>query len=227
MKKNKTTHAIFVLDRSGSMESCKNETIDGYNEQLKAFRASKAKVRVTCIQFDHNLGKSDIEVLYENALPVNVADLNHLTYSPRGGTPMLDAVGQAIAIADRDTAADSFLITIFSDGMENASSEETYETIAKKIQARTEKGNWTFAYIGANQDLSLVSKKMHIPMGNIMAYTATPDGTSQMYAASNMSRTAFAASASLGTDNLFNTEPEPAPKDINSRINRKPVAPKK
>lgn len=218
----KTTHAIFVLDRSGSMQSCQDATIDGYNEQLNAFRKGKAKVKITCIQFDQNAGKNDIEVLYENADAKSVADLNRDTYQPRGGTPMLDAVAQAIGVADKDTVSDSVLITIFSDGQENASREETYASIAEKIKTRTAKGNWTFAYIGANQDLSVISQRMNIPIGNTMAYAATDMGTRSMYDTTNHSRMMFAASASLGSSNLFGTEPEPAPKnDINSKINRR------
>lgn len=216
----KKTHNIFVLDRSGSMASCAEATIDGYNEQLKAFRDSDQKIRVTCIQFDSPVGSPELEVMYENEKPKNVPDLNSDTYIPRGTTPMLDAVGKAIAVADADTKSDSKLITIISDGYENASREETYESIAAKIKERTAKGNWTFAYIGANQDLADVSKKMNIPMGNIMAYTATPDGTTNMYNTSNNSRMVFAASASLSSSNLFG-EPEEEKNDINSKINRK------
>lgn len=220
----KTTHAIFVIDRSGSMTSCRQATIDGYNEQLEAFRKGKQKVQISCLQFDYVYGDDNsMNVLYENAKPASVANLTEETYEPRGSTPMLDAVGFAITMGDRDTKSDAILVTIISDGYENASRKETYESIAAKIKARTAKGNWTFAYVGANQDLAEVSQRMNIPIGNTMAYAATDAGTRNMYATSNSSRMMFAASASLSSSNLFdNTEPEKT--DINSKINRRAKA---
>jgi hypothetical protein len=32
--KNKKTYYLLILDKSGSMQSCVNETIGGFNEQL-------------------------------------------------------------------------------------------------------------------------------------------------------------------------------------------------
>lgn len=219
----KKTHAIFVLDRSGSMESCRKATIDGFNEQLNALASGDGKVFVSCVQFDN---PQDIETLYERVKVAAAPRLTIDTFVPRGMTAMLDAVGKAITIADGDKRSDSLLIVVVSDGGENASRTESYDSIAEKIKVRTAKGNWTFAYIGANQDLSDISKRMNIPLGNTMAYHSTPLGTRTAYTASAGSTLTFAASASLGSTNLFNNtaSPEPDKNDINAKINRRAKA---
>lgn len=218
----KTTHAIFVLDRSGSMDSCRQATVDGFNEQLNTL-STAGKVFVSCVQFDN---PEDVEILYQRTKIKDTPKLTLDTFVPRGMTAMLDGVGRAISIADLDTKSDSILIVVVSDGGENMSRAETWSTIAEKIKARTAKGNWTFAYIGANQDLSDISKRMNIPMGNTMTYNSTPLGTRAAYSASAGGTQMFAASASLGSSNLFGTpEPEePEKNDINSKINRRAEA---
>jgi len=44
------------------------------------------------------------------------------------------------------------LVTIFTDGLENASKEYSGEAIKKLVEEMKEK-NWTFAYIGADHDV--------------------------------------------------------------------------
>ena len=201
----KTTHAIMVLDRSGSMEMCRDATIDGYNEQLNALKGADGKVSVTLLQFDSNAGPT-IEVQYEKAKVSEAPKLTKETYVPRGGTPMLDAVGKAIAIGDADAKSDSILVMICSDGQENSSVEHTWASIAALIKDRQEKGNWTFAYIGANQDLSDISKRTNIPLGNTLAYAATDAGTRAAYTSRSASTIAFAGSAKVATEDFFNKE---------------------
>lgn len=216
----KTTHAIFVLDRSGSMQSCREATVDGFNEQLNTLSTADGKVFVSCVQFDN---PQDVETLYQRTKIKDTPKLTLDTFVPRGMTAMLDGVGRAISIADDDTKSDSILIVVVSDGGENQSQAETWATIAEKIKSRTAKGNWTFAYIGANQDLSDISKRMNIPMGNTMIYNSTPLGTRSAYTASAGSTQMFASGAMAASVNLFSQpEPdEPEKTDIHSKINRR------
>ncbi len=199
----------MVLDRSGSMESCVTEIISGYNAQLETLTNGGGRVWVTCLQFDQHFGVGDagmginLDVLYERKRVGEAPRLTTETYVPRGGTPMLDAVGKAIAIGDKETKADAILVMTYSDGQENASRTETWTTIAEKIKARTAKGNWSFGYVGANQDLAVVSQRMNIPIGNTMAYQATPRGSQVMYAASSGATTNFSRAASAATSTLF------------------------
>jgi len=45
------------------------------------------------------------------------------------------------------------------------------------ITERKTLGNWTFTYMGANQDLSVVSQNLNIDLGNMLQYSSTTLGT--------------------------------------------------
>jgi uncharacterized protein YegL len=182
------TYVAFVLDRSGSMGDCRSETIRGFNEHVDVIReeAQNHEYFVSLVTFN---GK--VDPIFFNAKVESLQKLTEESYDPKGGTAMLDAVGFAISRLCQETDPDdeynSYLVNIFSDGEENASQEWDELAISRKIQKLRRTNRWTFAYIGANQDLSIV-KNMNIPVGNIMPYNADPAGTTAMFAtnASNL-----------------------------------------
>ncbi len=51
-KKQEETEIIIVLDRSGSMSSIGQATVDGFNEFLLEQKGAKGKAFVTLVQFD-------------------------------------------------------------------------------------------------------------------------------------------------------------------------------
>ena len=51
------TDITIVLDRSGSMKSCREETIAGFNRFLDQQRALPGKASITLIQFDDEYEK--------------------------------------------------------------------------------------------------------------------------------------------------------------------------
>lgn len=173
-----TTHVAIVLDRSGSMESCRDATISGFNEYITGIRnaaQSGRNTRVSLSVFNHDLET----ILFET--PVDrLRPLSRETYVPNGNTAMLDAVGHTLdrLVSEvQDGADDAFLVCIISDGYENASRRYTYSDVAERIQQLTSSGNWTFTYLGSNQDLSVISQQLNIPQGNVASYAATASGT--------------------------------------------------
>jgi uncharacterized protein YegL len=173
-------HVALVLDRSGSMESARDETISGFNEYIQAIRETaereELEVRVTLTTFNHQ-----VQIEYVDAPLSRLETLTRATYQPDGMTAMLDAVGETIERLTGAPEDDTFLVSIFSDGLENASERYTYKEIAERIQRLTETGRWTFTYLGANQDLSQVSRDLNIDPGNVAAYQASPAGTAQAW----------------------------------------------
>lgn len=198
------SHVAIVLDRSGSMEACRESTISGFNEYASGVRTTAAaenmETTLTLTVFNEGV---EMQSFLE---PVsNLADLTWETYQPNGSTAMLDAVGVTIdrlarTLADRPH--ERVLVCIISDGEENASRAYTYEDIAQRISARTEAG-WTFTYMGANQDLSQVSRDLHIPAANTASYRADAPGTRNAW-----QRHARATSRSLSRDAM--AAPPPA-----------------
>ncbi len=151
-----TVHIYFVLDRSGSMQSIASDVIGGFNSFLAAQRAEGTDAVMTLVQFD---SQDSHEVVVDAVTLDKVRDLHAATFVPRGGTPLFDAMGHAIADATiraekRRAAAEQaeeILFVTFTDGGENQSVEYTKEKVFDLIKRR-EAAGWTFAYLGANQD---------------------------------------------------------------------------
>jgi hypothetical protein len=81
----------FVLDRSGSMESIREATINGFNAFLETQQQAPGLVRLTLNQFD------DEQLIVHDAVPVaEIVPLNLDTYVPRASTALLDAIGDTI-----------------------------------------------------------------------------------------------------------------------------------
>jgi len=131
---------IFILDRSGSMEACRDDTIGGFNAFLREQQAEGGTL--TLILFDH-----EYSVSYTNKPISDVEPLTINTFVPRGATALLDAIGKAI----KNTQSNVPTVVILTDGQENSSQEYTKAHIKDLIEQKTKDG-WTFVYLGANQD---------------------------------------------------------------------------
>ena len=123
---------IFILDRSGSMEACRDDTIGGFNAFLREQQAEGGTL--TLILFDH-----EYSVSYTNKPISDVEPLTINTFVPRGATALLDAIGKAI----KNTQSNVPTVVILTDGQENSSQEYTKAHIKDLIEQKTKDG-WTF-----------------------------------------------------------------------------------
>lgn len=76
-------------------------------------------------------------------------------YQPEASTPLFDAMGKGIGQLRRVTNTHSncnVLVTILTDGEENASVEYSGQAIKKMVE-ELKLQQWTFTYIGANHDV--------------------------------------------------------------------------
>lgn len=149
------THITILLDRSGSMESVKDETISGYNAFIKEQKEAGDNASLTLVQFD----SQGIDTLQECTPIQAVPNLNTDTFQPRGMTPLLDALGRTIESAGKSLAAipeasrpDKVVFVIITDGQENASHSFSKGRIKEMIEHQTNAYKWQFVYLGANQD---------------------------------------------------------------------------
>ena len=165
---------IFLLDCSGSMESCWDDTIGGFNSFVndqKQFGGT-----LTLIQFDH-----EYQLNYENKPIEDVEPLTRETFKPRGSTALLDAIGRAIKEIHTKTIPTYVILT---DGHENASKKYTKVHIKDIIEER-QKDGWQFVYLGANQDAFAEAGSIGIAPCCTMNYDAnrTPDAMRVLSAA--------------------------------------------
>ena len=168
-------YVAVVLDRSGSMESVKQATINGFNEFLNAQKKIPGECRLLLAQFD-----DQYEVVLDEPL-AKVPELNDSTFQPRSMTALFDAMGKTIidlgrkleAMQDADRPDRVLLVTI-TDGMENSSKEFTQANVKALIEQQTKKYQWDFVFIGANQDAVLTAKGFGIRADAALSYNANP-----------------------------------------------------
>jgi len=176
--KNHYSEIAFVLDRSGSMESCREAAIEGFNSFLQEQQRTEGLAKLTLILFD------DEYLAPIDALPVaEILPLDNDGYVPRGSTALLDAIGRTIdelgarlaALPEQDRPM-QVIVAILTDGLENSSQNYTWRQIADAIKQQSEQYRWTFLFLGANQDAIATAAKMNIRAANAAAYVADAAG---------------------------------------------------
>jgi hypothetical protein len=148
------TEIAYILDRSGSMEPMQEPAVAAFNAFVKAQLDVPGDARLTLIQFD------DAYEVPIAACPVqDVRQLTAATYTPRGRTALLDAIGRTVKDIDRRIEALSdaekpgkVIFAIFTDGLENASQEYTIKHIGDLIRLYRDQKGWEFLFLAANQD---------------------------------------------------------------------------
>ena len=181
---SKEFHNLIILDESGSMDSICKQALSGANETIMTIRNAQEqypelKQMLTFVTFDSHGGGDDVRIIFD-ALPIaQVRDLTDDDYSPNGCTPLYDAMGVSLANLQKKVSKDDYaLVTIITDGLENASHEYSGKAIKNIVGLLRDKG-WIFNYIGANQDAVEVASDLNIDRA--MNFDATPQGTAHMF----------------------------------------------
>ncbi|MBQ8223600.1 MAG: VWA domain-containing protein [Bacteroidales bacterium] len=177
---------LIIIDESGSMYSIKKAAIDSVNETIQTINSAQKKHEdqehfVTLVTFNNN-----VKTIYE-CVPINeVKELTDETYRPDCCTALYDAMGFSLNALRRKVADnDKVLVTVVTDGYENASHEYKGAAIKSLVDELKAKG-WVFAYIGANHDVERFATNISIT--NVMRFEATHYGTQMMTNNVNRSR---------------------------------------
>jgi len=183
MKDNFTRIAI-ILDRSGSMEICKESTVAGFNEFIRSQKEIPGEATVKLVQFD-----DQYETVFDKPLK-ECPELTQNTFVPRGSTALLDAQGRTIVELGQELAAlpeqerpSKVIVVTLTDGLENASKQYNLEKIGEMIREQRDKYNWDFVFLGANQDAIATAAAMSIPLPSAMSYSTSKAGVAATMAA--------------------------------------------
>jgi hypothetical protein len=184
-----TTHVEFILDETGSMNSCRQSTIDGFNEYVNGLKQdSNTRYELSLVKFDvHSSNtfrgayieqpsiKEDVRKVFTDR-PINeVAPITQADYIPGGMTNLNDAIGVSITDLENRLGATkdkAVLVVILTDGEENASKEWTKDAVASLIK-RKKKDGWTITFLGANIDVQTVGAAYSIEASNVKAYSTS------------------------------------------------------
>lgn len=191
---------LIIVDESGSMSCIRQQALSGLNETLQTIRLltkqhQELEQNVTLLFFDD--GHRNYK--YFNIPAAQTTVLTTKDYLPCGCTPLYDAIGESVskvnALMGKD---DEALVTIITDGYENASHEFTLEMIKNLIEKLKEQG-WTFTLIGTdNLDVESMAHSMSID--DHMEFTEDANGTRAMFELEREARICYSAKTAAGVE---------------------------
>ena len=165
MEAKHQVHNLIILDESGSMESIKPSIIQGFNEIVQTVKGIEKEFPeqehfISLVTFN-GIGQKILHFID----PVSkLESIDEKRYQPNASTPLYDAIGFSFAKLRQvvETLTDyNVLVTILTDGEENASKEYTGTAIKNLIEELKLK-RWTFTYIGADHDVEKFAASISI-----------------------------------------------------------------
>lgn len=164
-------NSIILIDRSGSMSNIWSQTISAVNKYIDQTKKFKDVTnRFTVIAFDRvntvgwgvfkresifedvapvvpDVG-ADIQVIRDNLTSRKITHISKHEITPRGMTPLYDAIDRGIEVAEK-AGYEKTTIIVITDGLENKSSKyTTKEQIRSRIKSAEARG-WEITFIGA------------------------------------------------------------------------------
>ena len=212
--KKMKVYNVIILDKSGSMSSIARQAVDGVNETIGSIRSAQEKNpdqehMVTLVAFCG----CELKTIYDNVPVAQAEQLTDKDYRPCCMTPLYDAIGTTISRVHALKSNDSgslALVTVITDGYENASHEFTHAAIRALIKSYKEQG-WQFTYIGADHDVETVSYSLSID--HHLQFDKTDAGTKAMFAKARKAHSGWMSKMST-LSRLMDEENLPEPQRI-------------
>ena len=178
---------LVILDKSGSMRSIANAAISGFNETVGGIRSAQERYKDTQEHFVSLFTFCDCakNYVYENIPVAEIKELTSNEYRPCCCTPLYDAMGISLSkllsqIKDKDDA--TAVVTVITDGLENASREYRQGVVKNLIETRKKDG-WEFLFIGANIDSIGEASKLGIDASRAANFECSEAGSARMFSA--------------------------------------------
>lgn len=166
---------VIILDRSGSMGYIRHAAVDGFNETLAGIQKAQEKFAGTQVHYVSLVTFCSCETkhIFDKTLATDARPLTESDFEPCCSTPLYDAMGFTLTamrkhVKDIEDAV--VIVTIITDGMENASKEYTGKSIRELVEQLRREG-WNFTYMGANQDSAEVAMTLSIRNARDFAYS--------------------------------------------------------
>lgn len=179
-----SSRVVVILDRSGSMDNVKADTIGGFNEFIKQQKAVSGECTVKLVQFD-----TVYEDVFDKPL-TEVPVMDDKMFVPRGGTALHDAMGRTIVQLGKDLKEMSehdrpehIIVVTITDGEENSSREYNQAQVHELVTHQQDVYKWQFIFVGANHDAVLAAQGIGIATAGAMNYVGTKSGIGATYAA--------------------------------------------
>ncbi|MAI91007.1 VWA domain-containing protein [Ponticaulis sp.] len=143
-------NSYILLDRTGSMSSIWDEALGSVNAYVDSVvtpdDGPDVANDITLSVFDAQDGLQ-FDTLRRNVAGDDWSEITNDEVTPRGMTPLFDAIGRMISLAEADDP-EKAVIVIMTDGHENASREFTHEGVREALDRAEERG-WAVVFLGA------------------------------------------------------------------------------
>ena len=194
METKHQVHNLIILDESGSMESIKEPIIRGFNELVQTVKGIEKDFpeQEHLISFVTFNGRGR-NVIHFTEPAAKLEAINSRSYQPNSSTPLYDAMGDSITSLRQalEKKTDyNVLVTILTDGEENASKEYNGDAIKKLVEEMKQSG-WTFTYIGADHDVEKFA--MNISITNTMTFQKNQADMDRMFAREKAARASYSS----------------------------------
>lgn len=175
-------YVAIVLDRSGSMDTIRQETIDAYNAQIQKIKESSVDQDTSISLF---MFANTVNVVYFNASLNAALPLSRSNYVPNGGTALFDGFATAVkmlkTVPDAKNENVSFLVITITDGEENQSQEYGEynggpRKIVEMIRENQITDRWTHAFLMPPGAGKKFSARFSVPSDNVREWVATRQG---------------------------------------------------
>jgi hypothetical protein len=180
VKNSLPVEIVVVLDKSSSMETVRDATINGVNEFL-ATQRKLPNAFVSLYQFSDTH-----QTVCEGRPAIDAPFLTRATYHPNGMTALWDAMALAadkmLARIDDDRRC---ILMVVTDGEENASREFNAMQVRRRLDRLRLRG-CEIIFLGSNQDAIIAAKKFNIPMRSAMTYSSNNVGTQSVFTSASI-----------------------------------------
>lgn len=170
------THAVLLVDRSGSMDTMRESAQASINKFMKDQAGGVGQITVSLYDFNayeysHNRLTSGINmsnlsyhytpgVCYRRVFgPIDPVEAPAYELVPSGGTALRDAMsaiidetGSWLASLPEALRPANVVFCVITDGEENSSVRCSQEVLKEKVKTQTEIYKWEFVFFGANID---------------------------------------------------------------------------
>ena len=171
---NTPIHLSFLLDESGSMEDIRDDTIGGFNCFINKQKEVAGEMIVTLVKFD---SQNPQNIVFKG-LPIHhVPALTHDSFTPRGGTPLVDAAYRMIKETEDSISGKrvNVIIVIQTDGLENSSVHHVTSELKALIETKQGQG-WVFTFLGAGIDAYSIASNIGIRRDMTSSYGLCASG---------------------------------------------------
>lgn len=150
------------------MEDCRTDAIGAVNSYIRQTKAdTTTEGLISLVIFD----SQSIDVIRDRVPAGSCAELQADEYQPRASTPLLDAVGHGVALLDKSQEkGERRVLAIMTDGLENASTEYTKETLKALLDRKQTEDGWLIVYLGADHNAWAQAGALGLSVGNVASF---------------------------------------------------------